>query len=492
MSMRRTALVTALWSMGESWGLRIVSAAVFLLLAHLIEPAAFGLVALAQVYLMVAQTLCDQGLTTALIQRETIEAEHKDSVFWANLAVGAVLMGLTIAFAGALAEAYGEPRLAPVLRWYSLAPLLTSISIVQTGLARRELRFRDLALRQTLGALIGGAVGVAMALAGMGVWALVGQGLVTQAAGVVILWAIVDWRPRLVFSWRHLKDLLGFGSNVLATNVLRIIGGQADRLLLGYFFGATDVGYYSVAQRLLGIVTDFIAGSTERAVVPLFSRIKEDKARVARGLAAAQGILTVIVLPAFIGLAAAAPSLIRVGVGAQWEPSILPTRILAFFSLAYCLGFYFGHVVTALGRPSLRLGVVLAQSLVQMGLSLVGVVYGIPGVAAAMAATQLIFYGVELMVLRRLVRFSLSAFLLKGVLPGLAALVMAAAVLGFESLLAGRGAAVQLAGGVVLGVVVYGAIILLFGRKRVRELVDLLRGLRGTSPTSSVEGEGAL
>src|SRR5215470_7413464 len=199
MSMRRTALVTALWSMGESWGLRIVSAAVFLLLAHLIEPAAFGLVALAQVYLMVAQTLCDQGLTTALIQRETIEAEHKDSVFWANLAVGAVLMGLTIAFAGALAEAYGEPRLAPLLRWYSLAPLLTSISIVQTGLARRELRFRDLALRQTLGALIGGAVGVAMALAGFGVWALVGQGLVTQAAGVVILWAIVDWRPRLVF-----------------------------------------------------------------------------------------------------------------------------------------------------------------------------------------------------------------------------------------------------------------------------------------------------
>jgi O-antigen/teichoic acid export membrane protein len=493
MSMRRTALVTALWSMGESWGLRLVSAAVFLLLAHLIEPAAFGLVALAQVYLMVAQTLCDQGLTTALIQREAIEAEHKDSVFWANLAVGALLTLLTIAFAGVLAKAYGEPRLAPVLRWYSLAPLLTSISIVQTGLARRELRFRDLALRQTVGALIGGAVGVVMALAGMGVWALVGQGLVTQAASVIILWAIVDWRPRLVFSRRHLKDLLGFGSNVLATNVLRIIGGQADRLLLGYFFGATDVGYYSVAQRLLGIVTDFIAGSTERAVLPLFSRIQDDKERVARGLAAAQGILTVIVLPAFIGLAAIAPSLVRVGVGAQWEPSIPATRILALFSLAYCLGFYFGHVVTALGRPSLRLGVALAQSLVQMGLSLVGVIYGIPGVAAAVAATQLIFYGVELLVLRRLVRFSLSGFLGEGVLPGLAALVMAGAVLGVEAILAGTRPAVQLAGGIAVGITVYGAIVFLFGRKRVREMIELLRGLKGGSPTSSVkEGKAIL
>src|SRR5262244_318267 len=116
MSMKRTALVTALWSMGESWGLRIVSAVVFLLLARLIEPAAFGLAALAQVYLMAVQTLSDQGLTTALIQRETVEDAHKDSAFWANLGVGLALMGLTLLFAGPLAAVYGEPQLAAVLR----------------------------------------------------------------------------------------------------------------------------------------------------------------------------------------------------------------------------------------------------------------------------------------------------------------------------------------------------------------------------------------
>jgi len=105
MSLKRTALVTALWSMGESWGMKIVSAGVFLLLARLIEPSAFGLAALAQVYLMAVQTISDQGLTTALIQRETIEEAHKDSAFWANLGVGLALMLLTIAFAGPLAEA---------------------------------------------------------------------------------------------------------------------------------------------------------------------------------------------------------------------------------------------------------------------------------------------------------------------------------------------------------------------------------------------------
>lgn len=479
MSLRRTALVTSLWSMAESWGLRLVSAGVFLLLARLIEPAAFGLAALAQVYLMVVQTLSDQGLTTALIQRAEIEEAHKDSAFWANLAVGLGLMLLTIAFADGLAGVYGEPRLAPVLRWYSLAPLLASLSVVQVALARRELRFRELALRQTAGAVMGGVVGVAMAFAGMGVWALVGQGLVTQATGVAVLWAIVDWRPRLVFSRRHFRQLFGFGFNVLATNIVRIVGGQADRLLLGYFFGAADVGYYSVAQRLVTIVTDFVAGSTERAVVPLFARIQGEKERVARGLLTAQRLLSLIVIPAFVGLAAVAPALIRVGVGGQWEPSILPTRILAFFSLAYCLGFFFGHVVTALGRPTLRLGVVLGQALVQAALSLLGVRYGIPGVAGAMAAAQIVFYGVELMVLRRLVRFSIPGYLREALLPALASAAMAAAVLALESALAGTGAGLRLAAGILLGTVVYGALLLAFGRARLREFVDLLQRLKG-------------
>ena len=330
MSMKRAALLTGLWSMAESWGFRIVSAVVFLLLARLIDPAAIGLAALAQVYLVVVQTLCDQGITTALIQRESLEEGHKDSAFWANLAVGVILMALTILFAGPLANLYGEPRLAPVLRWYSLAPLLASMSVVQTALARRELRNRALALRQTAGSLVGGLVGVGMAFAGMGVFALVGQGLATQAVAAVVLWNIADWRPRFAFSRRHFMDLFGFSFNVLATDIMCIIGGHADRLLLGYFLGAAEVGYYSVAQRLISIAADFVGNSTYGTVLPLFSRIKNDKARVARGLQTAQNTLTMIVIPAFVGLAIVTPSLLWVGIGERWDPSILPAQIFAF------------------------------------------------------------------------------------------------------------------------------------------------------------------
>ncbi|HEY1963882.1 MAG TPA: oligosaccharide flippase family protein, partial [Acidobacteriaceae bacterium] len=139
--MKRAALLAILWSMGESWGFKIVSAVVFLLLARIVAPAAFGLVALAQVYLASAQILCDQGFATALIQRATLDAEHKDSAFWANLAIGILLMVLTLFLAGPLAQLFGEPKLAMVFRWYSLAPMLESLTIVQNALAHRELRY---------------------------------------------------------------------------------------------------------------------------------------------------------------------------------------------------------------------------------------------------------------------------------------------------------------------------------------------------------------
>ena len=133
--MKRVALLAILWSLGESWGFKIASAIVFLLLAHIVAPDAFGLIALTQVYLAAIQILCDRGFATALIQRATLDAEHKDSAFWANLAIGILLMVLTLFLAGSLAQLFGEPKLALVLRWYSLVPLLSSLTIVQNALA---------------------------------------------------------------------------------------------------------------------------------------------------------------------------------------------------------------------------------------------------------------------------------------------------------------------------------------------------------------------
>jgi O-antigen/teichoic acid export membrane protein len=477
--MKRTAVLSALWAAGESWSLRGVSLLVFLILARLVDPAAFGLVALAAVYVTTVQALSDQGLATALIQRENLEDAHKDSAFWANLAVGAILALATLALARPAATFYGEPRLAAILYWYALWPLLGSLSVVQQALLRRAMRFRELALRQLAGAIAGGIVGIAMAYAGLGVWALVAQQLVNQAVALAVLWSIAEWRPRLAFSYCHFRHLFGFGFNVLAANVMRAIGFQADRLVLGYFLGATELGYYSIAQRLLAIVTDFVAGSAERIVVPLFSRIQGDKERVSRGLMTAQRLLSLITIPAFIGLAATAPVLMPVVLGAKWQASVLSTQILAVASLGFCLSFFFGHVLTALGRPGLRLGIVTVQALSQALVSLIGVRFGLAGVALAVAANQVVFYGVELYFLRRSAGFSLKDYLGEGLIPLAAAFVMAPAVILLGEALTQSRPVLQLAAEIALGTVIYGVIILVAERRRLVELAEIARGLRG-------------
>lgn len=478
MSMKRTAVVSALWAAGESWSLRGVSLVVFLILARLVDPASFGLVALAAVYVTTVQALSDQGLATALIQREHLEEAHKDSAFWANLAVGAILALATLAIAEPAAAFYKEPRLASILRWYALWPLLGSLSVVQQALLRRALRFRELALRQLAGAIAGGIAGIAMAYAGMGVWALVAQQLVNQVVALVVLWSITEWRPRLSFSYAHFRHLFAFGFNVLAANVVRAIGFQADRLVLGYFLGTTELGYYSVAQRLLAIVTDFVAGSAERIVVPLFSRIQGDRDRVNRGLMTAQRVLTLGTMPAFIGLAATAPVLMPVVLGPQWQASVLSTQILAFASLGYCLSFFFGHVLTALGRPGLRLGIVVAQAIGQTVLSLIGVRFGLVGVCIAVVANQALFYGVELFFLHRSAGFSLATYLSEGLLPLAASLIMAAGVVLLGRAIGDLRLVLQLAAEIALGAALYGLILLIFGRQRLKEPIAMAKALK--------------
>jgi PST family polysaccharide transporter len=479
MSMKAIAARSALWSAAETWGVRGVSALVFLLLARLLDADAFGVMALAGVYLMILQMLADQGFAEALIQRAELEDAHRDSAFWANVAIGLTLMLATLALAGPLARLYSAPLLEPVLQVLAVAPLLAALTVVQQALLRRELRFKALTLRQTIGSLAGGATGVGLALSGAGVWALVGQQLAGQLVALLVLWSVSAWRPGWHFSWRHFRELFSFGANVLGAGLLRIIGFQADRLLIGYVLGTTEVGYYSVAQRLLMIVSDLLSGSAERIVLPLFARLQHDRERVRRGLFTAGRILSLAAFPCFAGLAATAPLVIDVGLGPQWRPALLATQLLVPMSLCFSLSFFFAPLLTALGRPSWRLAVVALHATLNVAAIWAGVTFGIAGVALALSLVQLVMYFVELGLLRRLVEFDLLAYLQLALAPLLAAAAMAALVVALQlwlwPWLAGWAV---LAIAVAAGAGLYVGVIAAIAPSRLREIIDLARGLR--------------
>jgi O-antigen/teichoic acid export membrane protein len=179
-NLRQQAVKGVFWSALESWGRQAISFGVFFLLARLLGPGTFGLVALSSVFLAFLQVFLDQGFSQAIVQRQNLEPEHLDTAFWTNLGVSILLATTSIACAGLVSDLFKEPQITSIIRCSSLGLLLSAFSSVQDAILQRKLAFKALATRSLVGVVIGGVVGVSMAFMGFGVWSLVGQQLSTS------------------------------------------------------------------------------------------------------------------------------------------------------------------------------------------------------------------------------------------------------------------------------------------------------------------------
>ena len=241
--LRHRAIKGVKWTLIQSLAAQLSTFVIFLVLARLLTPEDFGVVALAHVSVSVFKLFVGQGLSAAIVQRSEVEPEHLDTVFWLNAALGLVAVLIVVGLAGWFAEIYEQQDIEAIMLWLSIGLLFTALSPVQESILRRRLNFRSLALRTMVGEPVGGAVGITMAVMGFGFWSLVARELVASSVRLLILWFSSDWRPQFRVSLRHLKDLLGFGLNMLGANVLSFANKQLDNFLVGYFLGVAALGY---------------------------------------------------------------------------------------------------------------------------------------------------------------------------------------------------------------------------------------------------------
>jgi len=245
MSIGRKAVKGALWSVIQKLGNQIISLVVFFLLARLLGPKTFGLVAFADVFVVFMKVFTDQGFAQATVQRQELEQEHLDTAFWTNLGITAGLTLVGIAGASVVADQFNQPAIAPVICWLSLGFLLSAFNSVQEAIFTRRMAFKALALRSMVAQLIGGIVGIAMAFGGFSVWSIVGQRLANEGVKSIVLWWMSDWQPGLKVSWRHFRELFAFGVNILGFNILGFFNRRSDDFLIGYFLGPVALGYYA-------------------------------------------------------------------------------------------------------------------------------------------------------------------------------------------------------------------------------------------------------
>lgn len=473
------------WKAGSQITLQLTRMVVALLLARMLAPHDWGLAAMAIVFSGFVVVFTDNALGTALIQRRELVEADRSTVFWVSAGVGLLLALAGSALAGPLASFYGEPEVRWLFVALSAGFLVSALGTTQMALLVREMEFRRLELRQIAATVAGAAVGVALALAGGGAWAIVGQILAEAVMSTVLLWVLTPWRPSFVLSLASLRRLGGFAGNVFAENMVWQAGRTLSSVLVGRVLGAATLGTYTLATTVIMMPFARIAAPLQQVFFPAFSQIADDRDRMADIWIRATRLVGAISIPSLVGLAIVAPDFVQVVLGPKWEQTGTVIRILAVVGIVQSLHTLNGEVLLALGRAATLLRYTTLWTAATIGGVALGLRWDLVGVAAGFAAAIVAVEPLRAYLTTKALGIPLRRFVVS--LSGIAqaAALMGAALVGGRALLlsADVPASVRLALLVPLGVAVYVPGCLWRAPEVARELAGALRRGRPAAPS---------
>jgi O-antigen/teichoic acid export membrane protein len=352
-----------------------------MVLARLLMPADFGLVAMVAVVTGLGQSFADLGLSEATIQREEISRDQVSTLFWINAAVGLTLMLAVSAFAPVLAWFYREPRIKDITYLLSLTFLIGGLRVQHDALLKRQMRFVSLALRDLLACALSVLVGVGMARRGAGYWALVVSPLAFNATVMLLSWLMVRWTPGLPRRGVKVASLIAFGGNTAASYIVCSLNRTADNILIGWHLGAGPLGFYSRACNLVMMPVLRISAPVGSVAVPALSRVQSDPERFARYYLRVVGLMAWISGPILGFLFVAAEPVIVVMLGNRWRESAPVFRILAVSAFGQLLLESIIWLLVSRGESKRLRKLMSIVSPIIVGSFLMGLPFGIKGVA---------------------------------------------------------------------------------------------------------------
>ncbi len=373
----RGGLLT-LGSQGTTFLIQTVSTVI---LARLLTPADFGLVAMITAITGLAQAFADLGLSEATIQCEEISQGQISNLFWINVSIGLALTLITAALAPVFVWFYREPMLRDITLLMSLTFLIGALRVQHDALLRRQMRFSSLAIRDVVSYVVAVPVAIALALSGAGYWALVAMPLTLNSTQVVISWLMVRWMPSLPQRGSSVGSLIAFGGNVAASYVAITMNRSIDNVLVGWYWGAGPLGLYSRAYNLLMLPVRQLSAPAASVAIPAFSRIQGDPERFARYFLRSINLIMWISAPTFGFLFVAATPVIVLLLGNQWRGAAPVFQILAVSAFGQLLLESTIWLFVSRGQSKQLFKVLLKVSPIVICSFAIGLPFGIKGVA---------------------------------------------------------------------------------------------------------------
>ncbi len=408
---------------------------VFAIQAPLLGPHPFGVISVVMVLIGFCEFVLGSAATEALISIKKIEDLHFHTMSLGNLVLAVLAGCLFILGADPFAAWFGDPELGDVLRVMSMLPVISALSAAPTASVKRDMRFQSTAVRAIAGAVCGGAVGLALTLAGFGVWALVWQAIVQRLVAAVTLWQMVPLRFRLAWSHRHFMELRHFAIAVIFSRTMNWASGQIPRLLFGLFLGTTEVGLFSLAARLNDILSQIALEPKVTVERVNLRRFADDTPALGRAALRMFGQLSTLCFPLFIGGAAIVPTLFRTWLDAHWSGAIVPAQLLLLMGVPGVSIYCTTAILLATNRQSTEALVSTVQTLSAVLVVLVTAPIGLVAAAIGMALRPLVILPMPLAILQRKCGIPVRAILAAQAGAFFAAALMGAGVSLLEPLL---------------------------------------------------------
>ncbi len=353
-----------IWKFAERCGAQGVTFIVGIILARLLEPEAYGTIALITVFITLMNVFVDSGLGTALIRKKDADDLDFSSVFYFNMVMCLALYAIMFFLAPLIASFYEDDSIVPLIRVLSLTIVISGVRSIQNAYVSKQMLFKKF-FYCTIGATIGAAaVGIGMAYAGYGVWALVGQQLFNTLIGTVILWGIVKWRPKRMFSFARLKELFSFGWKLLVSSLIEVLYQDIRQLIIGKKYSSEDLAYYNKGEQFPKLIVANVNASIDGVLFPTLAKVQDDGARLKQMTRRSIRLSTYIMAPLMVGLAVCAEPIILVLLTEKWLFCVPFMQIFCVTYLVYPIHTANLNAIKVLGRSDYFLKLEIAKKIV--------------------------------------------------------------------------------------------------------------------------------
>lgn len=348
-----------------------------LILARILTPAEYGIMAMVTIFIAVSNSIVDSGFSNALIRKIKIERIDYNTVFYFNLVVSLLLYVILFLCAPAISNFFKEPILVDVMRIIGWILVINALAIIPRTILVRNVDFKTQTKVSLISSILSGGIGIGMALRGWGVWSLVGQQLSRQLLNTLFLWIFCRWIPAWEFSLQSFKELFGFGSKLLLAGLLNTIYKDIYSLVIGRCYSAADLGQYTRASQFNTIFSSNLTTVVQRVSYPVLSSIQDEEARLREAYRRVIKVTMLITFACMLGLAAVAQPLLVLLIGEKWMPAVSFLQIICFAGMLYPLHAINLNILQVKGRSDLFLKLEIIKKIIATVPIILGIFGGI-------------------------------------------------------------------------------------------------------------------